>query len=195
MLSKAGEVDEAAGHLEQATRTAVDPADAYGELAKVQRARGKVEEAVLAFKQRLRAKPNDADAHLGLAETLAFGKRDAEAVPSQHAGMALDRKRKGASRRLGQMLVRLMRHDEAVEHLENATKEEPEDPALWSLIASCHERAEEPKNAADALLEAVKHSPDDAAPWKRLGLALRKIPGRSRSRSRGSRGRSRSIRA
>src|SRR5690606_23717910 len=107
--------------------TATDPADAWGELAKVLRTRGEVHDAVLAFKQRLRARPNDAEAHFGLAETLAFGGRDGEAVPSQYAGMALDPGRAGAARRLGEMLVRLDRHDEALTHLEAATKEEPDD--------------------------------------------------------------------
>src|SRR5262249_42967406 len=141
----------------------------------VRRARGEIHEALLAFKQRLRARPNDAEAHFGLAETLAFAGRDADAVHAQQAGMALDPKRKGASRRLGEMLPRLNRHDEALEHLEAATKEEPDDPTLWSEVAACHERAEDTKRAAEALLEAVAKAPDDASLLRRLGLAQRKL--------------------
>ncbi len=175
LLAKAGDLEPAAQHLEEATRTALDPADAYGELARVRRARGEIHEALLAWKQRLRARPGDAEAHFGLAEALSFAQRDADAVHAQQAGMALDPKRAGASRRLGEMLVRLGRHDEALDHLEDATREEPHDPALWSTIASCHERAEDPKHAVVALLEAVAVLPDDASLLRRLGVAQRKL--------------------
>src|SRR5262249_31950792 len=152
LLARAGELEPAAEHLEEATRTAPDPTDAYGELGRVRRARGEIHEALLAFKQRLRARPNDAEAHFALAEALAFAGRDADAVPAPGAGMALDPKRRGAARRLGEMLVRLDRHDEALAHLEAALREEPDDAALWSTVASCHERAEDTKKANAALL-------------------------------------------
>ncbi|MEO7332123.1 MAG: tetratricopeptide repeat protein, partial [Minicystis sp.] len=96
-------------------------------------------------------------------------------VPEQEAGLALDPKRAGAHRRLGEMLARLGRHEEALAPLMRATAGEPDDPTLWSLIATCHERTDDPQKEAAALLEAVAKSPDDAPLLKRLGLAQRKI--------------------
>ena len=54
------------------------------------------------------------------AGTVTSVGRDAEAVSPQRTGLSLEPKRAGASRRLGEMLVRLGRHDEAIAPLETA---------------------------------------------------------------------------
>lgn len=131
------------------------------------------------FRDALRLKPNDPDAEMGLAQSLAVQKKPAEAAAALQN--YLNDKPDDAKARMlhASLLTDLNKDDEALAELDRLAKDGPETVESLKLRSQIYYREKKYEQTAETLQKAEALAPQDAEIRARLGhvlLQLNKYP-------------------
>jgi len=155
-------------------------AGVYLRLAQRAKEAKKTDAAVRNYRLYLRLAPDDVHAlmefggYLGdLGSQLALPERSKQAFWLLERATRLDPDRDDARRKLVEVLIRLGRHQDAKEHLEQyLLKASPEDGQLRDLLARCQEATGSAELAAQSYRLAIQYSPQRLETYQRLASLL-----------------------
>ena len=157
-LARLKNLDSAAADIDEVIRTGADPRGAYSNLALIEIARGKKEEAEAAFKKALDAAPQSVSAHLALATYYWVLGRTADAEASYKRAIAIAPADVDANRSLATFYVLNNRAIEAERPLK-VLAETSKDPVARLTLADYYITAKR-SNDALGLLEALAKEKD-----------------------------------
>jgi tetratricopeptide (TPR) repeat protein len=136
---------------------------------------GRYPEAIPAYREALRLKPDDADAwyNLGLAYSkLGLHK---EAIAAYREAVRLKPDYAKAWSNLGAAYELLGRSPDAIAACRKALRLKPDDVEPWITLGASYINLGRNQKAIEACREALRLKPDDADAWYNLGLAYSKL--------------------
>ncbi|HEX8834872.1 MAG TPA: tetratricopeptide repeat protein, partial [Abditibacteriaceae bacterium] len=158
----------------------VDPvAVAFQQAVALQKA-GKTPEAIAAYAQVLKLKPDVLPAHLNLAILYLQTQQAAPAIVHLRAAQRLDPKNPAIPFQLAQTLLQLRRTREALEPLRTAVRLSPRNPAGYTLLAQVYGELRRPAESYAAWAKVSDLAPKDAGAAFTAGVMafeqLKKLP-------------------
>jgi tetratricopeptide (TPR) repeat protein len=145
---------------------------AYGEL-------GRHQEAVDAFKEALRLKPDYAEAWNNLGTAYSHQGRHQEAIQACKEALRLKPDYPVAWHNLGVAHHRLDRYQEAIKAYKEAIRLKPDFAEAWNGLGAAYAGLRRWQDAIDVSKEAVRLKPDSPNAWATLGLAYWGLGNRS----------------
>ena len=146
-------------------------AGAYHDQGKEHLSAGRYKEAVEAFKQAVRLKPDDAEAHSDLGVAYQGMKRFDEAADSFKKAIRLKPDWAVPHIRLGILYLNTDRAQEAISSFKEAVRLEPDSAEALNDLGVAYSNSHRPFDAVDPLKEAIKINPEWAEPYNNLGVA------------------------
>ena len=148
----------------------------------------KLDEAIAAFHKAIELDPKCAAAHSNLGIALNAQKKLDQAIAAFHKAIEIDPKNAGAYSNLGRLLCDdLKEYDKAIECFRTAIKLDPKladarrnlNYALaqkgWGLVNSSDPKRRDPKQALEAVKEAVELAPQSVDAWLWMGWVQYRI--------------------
>ena len=136
--------------------------------------RGRLAEAVEAFRHSIALQPEVPAAHIGLGEALAGLDDHAGAVAAFKAASALDAKDSAPFLSMGRLLHKVGRLHDALAHYQAAIELSPSQPDCWTGMGRALLALGQSEDAAEAACRAIALDPDFAVAHLQLGDALRR---------------------
>ena len=170
-LVRAGRVEEAIGHLEQALRINPDGAEVHCDLGFALAQAGRIPEAITQYEQALRIKPDYAKAHSDLGVALAQVGRIPEAIEHLERALRIKPDYAEAHCNLGVALAQAGRIPEAIEHLERALRIEPDNAEAHNNLGNVLRQSGKIEEAIAHYEQALRIEPDYAEAHHNLGVA------------------------
>ena len=171
-LLRAGKIQDAIGHFEQALRIEPDLAEAHSNLGFVLDLAGRVPEAIEHFQQALRIKPDDAETHNNLGFALDQLGRAQEAIEHFQQALRIKPDYAEAHYNLGDALVQLGRVQEAIGHYKEALRIKPDFAEAHNHLGVALRQAGQLEEAIGHFQQAVRIKPDYAEAHYNLGDTL-----------------------
>lgn len=140
---------------------------------------GRLEEAVLRFREAAELAPDSAEAANNLGVALALAGAPTEAEAAYRRALELDPDHRPAWKNLALLLLGQDRPEEGVPILAALVQSDPTDVEALVLLASCYEEAGDCRSAASLYRQALEHDPGNeaaSAGWARTEPAA--APGR-----------------
>ncbi len=134
-MLRAGQVEAAIGHLQEALRLRPGLALVHYDLGKALSQAGQAEEAIGEYEQALRVKPDYAEAHYNLGEALRVVGRLPDAIAQYEQALRIKPEHAEAHRDLALALERTGRAREAIGHYEQALRIKPDHPEVQNNLA------------------------------------------------------------
>lgn len=128
------------------------------------------DEAIDAFRQAVKIKPDNALAWIWLGKTYIILNRNAEAVDAYRQAVKIIPYVAEAWSMLGELFIRLNRKAEAVDAFRQAVKINPNYSEAWGWLGWIYLHLNRKAEAIDAYRQVVKIQPVDAFAWRKLGL-------------------------
>ena len=153
---------------------------AYENLAWTLQAQGKPEEAIGAYREAIRLKPDDADAYANLGDTLNQEGKLEEAIAAYRAAIRLQPDFADAHNNLGNMMANQGKLDEAVAEYRESIRIQPNMAAAHQGLGLALDEQGKTQEALVAFREALRLKPDDGATHNSLALTLARSPDRPR---------------
>ncbi|MBN2194427.1 MAG: tetratricopeptide repeat protein [Polyangiaceae bacterium] len=176
-----GERGSALLRLQRAAEGFIDDDDAWCEFGQAALAMGAARDAERAFRRRLELVPGDFDGLSGLARAFEALERWPEAIEHFRRCLALRSEAVEDRRRLGLLLARLQRDEEAIRELVPALAG-VDDPALLEVLADSHLRLHEDEAATVVLERALGDGAGPPALHAKAGLAYDRLGREKRAR-------------
>jgi tetratricopeptide (TPR) repeat protein len=174
-LLKAGKLEEAMAHFEEALRIQADYPEAHCNLGVVLQKLGKVTEAKEQYEEAVRVKPDYAEAHYNLGSTLFVLGKITEAIQEYEQAIRIRPDYVAAHSNLGLALARVGKIQEAIDHYKQALRIEPDSAAVHYNLGSALAQSGRPSEAIGEFEQAVRSKPDDAEIHYTLGSALARL--------------------
>jgi len=170
-LERAGRVQEAIGHFEQALRIKPDSAEAHYNLGNALGQAGRVQEAIGHYEQALRIRPDYAEAHYNMGLALVQLGKIQEAIRQWEQALRLKPDFADAHNNLGNALLQTGRLREAMGHWEQALRIKPEYADAHYNLGVALAQAGRVQEAIEHYEQALRIKPDMAEARARLQLA------------------------
>src|SRR5579875_3914858 len=132
---------------------------------------GRYAEAVTAYKEALRLKPDDEAAWVNLGFAYDHLGQYDKAVSAEQEAIRLKPDDADAWRGLGAAYGLLGQYDKAVSASQEAIRLKPDDEAAWVGLGVAYGHLEQYDKEVSAEQEAIRLKPDDADAWRGLGAA------------------------
>ena len=149
-------------------------AASFNDKGKAHLSAGRYKEAVEAFKQAVRLKPDDAEAHTNLGVAYRSLKRFDEAAASFKEAIRLKPDWAVPHIHLGITYLNTDRAKEAINSFKEAVRLEPKLAEAQNNLGVAYSNSQRPHDAIDPLKEAIKLQPGWAEPYNNLGIAYLK---------------------
>lgn len=170
-LAQQGKIDEAIREYEEAIRLEPNHAGAHYELGVALVGQGKTADAISHFSETLRINPNDDRAHYGLAIAFEVQGRPNEAVKHYYAGLRVNPNAR-MHNRLGLVLSRQAKLDEAIREYRKAVRMEPDNPVFHYNLGVALAMQDKTDEAIKHYTEAVRVKPDYTKAHNNLAISL-----------------------
>jgi tetratricopeptide (TPR) repeat protein len=174
-LGKAGRIEEAIAHLEDALRIKPDYPEAHFSLGNVFLKEGRVNDAIGHYEQALRSKPDHAQAHCNLGIALAQTGNIEEAIAHFEQALRIKPDYAEAHSNLGNALVQVGRVREAIGHYEQALRIKPDYAQAHCNLGIALAQTGNIEEAIAHYEQALRVNPDLAEAQLNLGAALVKL--------------------
>ena len=171
-LQKAGRVQEAIVHYEEALRAAPDDATAHYNLGTALEEAGRVPEAIAHWEQAVQIRPDFVEAHDNLGVALVHSGRVPEAIAHYEQALRIKPDFARSHYNLGVALTRLGKATEAIGHFEQALRINPDYAEAHGNLGVALERAGRVPEAIVHYERALQIKPDYAEVHYNLGLTL-----------------------
>ena len=135
VLQRAGRIDEAITHYEQALRIRPDDAKAHNNLGTALQGAGRIDEAIAHYEQALRIKPDDAGAHNNLANVFLAEGKLSDAIGHYEQSLQVNPHYADAHYYLGVALAQTGKTEEAIGHFEEALRIRPDYAEAQNALA------------------------------------------------------------
>ena len=171
-LYKAGHVQEAIEHYEQALQINPELAEAHYNLGNVLSQTGRTEEAIWHYKQALRIKPHYAEAQNNWGNVLQHMGKLADAIAHYEQALRIEPGLAGAHDNLGNALYQIGKMPEAIDHYEQALRINPNLAETHNNLGSVLSQVGRLQDAIRHYEQALRINPDYAEAHSNLGGAL-----------------------
>jgi S1-C subfamily serine protease/cytochrome c-type biogenesis protein CcmH/NrfG len=141
--------------------------NAYGNL-------GHLNEAITAFLEALRIKPDSAFAWHNLGTAYCKLGRATEAITAYKQAIKLKLDWAVAWSSLGIIYIECGRTKEGISAHEEAVRLKPSDPDMWYALGYAYDQANRTTDSITVFLRAIKLKPDFAQAWYNLGISYQK---------------------
>jgi tetratricopeptide (TPR) repeat protein len=169
---RAGRLQEAIAHLEEAVRIKPDYVEAHNSLGRSLMLVGKLNEAIGHLEQALRIKPDLAEAHYNLGGALGQAGRMQEAIGHYEQALRIKPDWAKAHYDLGVALERAGRMQEAIGHYEQALRLKPDLAEAHNNLGAILFQLGKVQEAIRHWEQALRIKPDYAKAHYDLGVAL-----------------------
>jgi tetratricopeptide (TPR) repeat protein len=169
VLHKAGDVQEAIGHYEQALRLKPDYAEVHYNLGNVLNESGRNAEAIGHYQQALRIRPRYAEAQNNWGNALRQMGRPADAIAHYEQALRLKPDYAEVHFNLGNVLHQAGRNEEAITHYEQALRINPNLTAAHYNLGNALFQAGRSEDAIRHYEQVLRNNPDLAAVHYNLG--------------------------
>ncbi|HEV3021118.1 MAG TPA: tetratricopeptide repeat protein, partial [Pirellulales bacterium] len=167
-LTRLGRGEEAEGSLRRALALE-DDAESRNNLGNFLKDRGRIDEAIVEYRQALSQQPEYASAHYNLAAALWLKGELVQAAECFERAAADDSLRTLALPSLGRVLLALGRGKEAENVLQRALALSPHDAALQSDLGDALQSQRRGAEAAAAYRKSLESDPNSARTWYSAG--------------------------
>jgi tetratricopeptide (TPR) repeat protein len=133
---------------------------------------GQVPQAIAAYREATRAKPDFVRPLNSIAYLLASQERFAEAEPYFAAVLRADPDNAVAHFNLGYTFDKRGQYDKAIQEFREATRLNPKIDRAWYGLGLAHAQLGQHREAAEALEQAATLQPMNHHAWYQLGMAL-----------------------
>jgi tetratricopeptide (TPR) repeat protein len=178
---EAGEAALESGNIKRAQEwferaCTISPSDAASLMgsARAYQALGNLREAEDRAQAALRISPQDPNVLMGLGEILASRGQYEKAIRTYDQALSSATDPIAVHLRRSDLMVKLGRAPQAVEHLIEIVRHEPNDDRIWGTLTHALEVAEDLESAMEAATRAVRLAPRNAAYRLALGRISRK---------------------
>ena len=171
-LERAGKINEAIAHYEQALRIRPDYAEAHNNWGNALRQSGRIPEAIEQYEQALRINPDFAKAHYNLGVALWQAGRTEDAIGHYEQALRIRPDYAVAHYNLGTTLGQAGRIPEAIEHLEQALRIKPDYAEAHYNLGIALVRLGRPQEAMGHWEQALRVQPHFAEAHYNLAIAL-----------------------
>jgi len=145
---------------------------ALNNLGSVLFAQGKVEEAIIDYREALRINPNNPEAQINLGNALLQQGHEDEAIAHYHEALRLDPSSTKAQYNLGNALLQQGRPAEAITQFHEALKLNPNNAEVHNNLGNAFIQQGQTNEALAHYREAVRINPNYALAHNNLGLVL-----------------------
>jgi tetratricopeptide (TPR) repeat protein len=178
-LYASGNTQEAFNEFAEITKRSPEFAKGHYSLGMLLASQGRFPDAVEQFASAVKADPHYPGAELQLAEALRRSGRAADALPHYSRVIVLDPHAADARFGYAMALARLQRYRDARDALLEATKAQPDQPALTQalarlLAAAPDERVRDGRRAAE-IVQTLLKNPHDVDVYEAMAMALAEI--------------------
>lgn len=129
------------------------------------------DQAIAAYRDAVRLRPDDADAWFNLGVSYGFMLRYPEAIEAYGEAQRLNPKRIDASYNLGNAYSTLKQYDLAIQSYREALRHKPDHVDAWINLGVSYGRARQYDEAIKAYRKALQLQPKSADAWYNLGVA------------------------
>ena len=133
--------------------------------------KGEYDQALQAFREAIRLKPDDAMAWNNLGATYVKLQQYDQALQACREAIRLKPDYAWAWYNLGYTYDDLQQYDQAIQAYREAIRLKPDHVEAWSNLGVTYDKLQQYDQAIQAYREATRLKPDLAEPWSNLGLA------------------------
>jgi tetratricopeptide (TPR) repeat protein len=166
--ARAGRMDEAVGHFQQALKLSPDHLIALNNLGSAYRQQKRWDDARKTYDRALAVNPNDAEANYGLGMVFAQNEETGRAFDSLQKALKLRPVYPEALNNLGILYLRTQRRDEAVASFEQCIRVAPAFDQSYLNLARVYQIEGMPEKARAVLLDLLKQHPGHEQAQKML---------------------------
>jgi tetratricopeptide (TPR) repeat protein len=171
-VQRAGRIQDAMGHYEQALQIKPDYAEAHLDLGAALIRLGRPEDAIRHYEQALEIDPDAGETHRNLGVGLEQVGRVTEAISCYEEALRINPDSAEAHNDLGNAFLRLGKLPEAIEQYQQALKFTPDSAATHNNLGDALFRQGRVEQAISCYTEALRITPGSAVAHNNLGAAL-----------------------
>ncbi len=172
---RAGRIQDAMQHYEQALAIKPDYIEAHLDLGAALIKLGRPEDAIRHYEQALKIDPDSAEAHRNLGIGLEQMGRVQEAIGHYEEALRIDSNSADAHYNLGVALEKAGRETEAIEHYQQALRSYPDYVEAYINLGSAFLRMGKVPEAVAEYEQALRINPNDAEAHSDLGAILQRM--------------------